>query len=105
MHNEFEALAQRVERGDSTAVEELRRGLQQSLGPIVRRVLRNPARSGSVAGQVEALARRALPLQAPADEPSASAVGHVTSTICARVLDRLRGRADSLPAGCDTVAV
>jgi hypothetical protein len=100
--NRFQILADRVGRGDSRAASELRRRLEGSLGPVVRRALRGGGGS-AVAERIQALARRAAPPGAPPAEDDV--VDHVAGSLCARVVGRLRAGADSVSLRCDTLAV
>ncbi len=93
-------LAERVSRGDQTAGPELRRCLEEALGPVVRRALRGRGTS-AVAEEIRATARRAS-LSGAGTAPTAA----VVSSLCARAVDRLQAQAESVAAArCGTVAV
>jgi hypothetical protein len=104
--NGLQELADRAGRGDSRAASELRRQLESSLGPIVRRALRGGAGASPVAERIQAVARRVRPPEGSAGGSDGDGlVGRVSGTLATRVLGRLRSHADSAPVGCDTVAV
>jgi hypothetical protein len=100
--NEFEILAQRVERGDVSAAPEMRRLLEGALAPVVRRALR---------GGTSALERRIREVaQRVSGGPTAAhsvtgLAGLTGASLSARVVGRLRAGADSVRVGHQTVAV
>jgi hypothetical protein len=97
--NEFEVLAQRVERGDTSAAPELRRLLEGALRPMVRHALR---------GGTSALDRRIRDVaQRVAAGPKRTDTLAVLTgaSLSARVVGRLRAGADSVHVGYETVAV
>jgi hypothetical protein len=100
--NEFMALAERVERGDTGAAPELRRLLEGALRPVVRRALR---------GGTSPLDRRirdvALRVAGGADHFARSdGLAVLTgASLSARVVGRLRAGADSVRPAQETVAV
>jgi hypothetical protein len=89
--NKLRSLAERVGRGDQAATPELRRRLQEALGPVVRRALRGRGNS-TVSEEIRATARRASLTGAGSAPPAA-----VVSSLCARAVDRLQARAESVP--------
>jgi hypothetical protein len=96
--NKLRSLAERVGRGDLAATPELRRRLEEALGPVVRRALRGRG-SSAVAEEIRATARRAS-LTGAGSAPTAA----VVSSLCARAVDRLQSKAESVaPAHCGTV--
>jgi hypothetical protein len=99
-HNEFEALAERVERGDVSAAPELRRLLEGALRPVVRRALRGGGTS-ELDRRVRAAALRVV---GAADPARAAGAAELTgASLAARVVGRLRAGADSVPAAYQTV--
>ncbi|HKI31927.1 MAG TPA: hypothetical protein VKA46_08660 [Gemmataceae bacterium] len=98
--NEFEALAQRVERGDASAAPELRRLLEGALRPVVRRALRGGGTS-ALDHRIRDVAQRV-----GAGPERADALTALTgASLSARVVGRLRAGADSVHAGYETVVV
>jgi hypothetical protein len=98
-HNEFEALARRVERGDVTAAPELRRLLEGALRPVVRRALRGG--TSELDRRIRAVALRVVGGAGdPHDDRVAAETG---ASLSARVVGRLRAGADSVRAGYETV--
>jgi len=97
-HNEFEALAGRVERGDVTAAPELRRLLEGALRPVVRRALRGG--TSALEQRIRILARR---VWAGAGDRAREAAEQTGASVAARVVGRLRAGADSFRGGYETV--
>jgi hypothetical protein len=97
-HNEFEALARRVERGDVTAAPELRRLLEGALRPVVRRALRGG--TSELDRRIRAVALRVGGGDVARPDGVAAETG---ASLSARVVGRLRAGADSVRAGYETV--
>src|SRR5689334_8157395 len=95
--NEFAALAERVERGESGAAPELRRLLEGALRPVVRRALR---------GGTSPLDRHIRDIATRVGVRPADGLAALTgASVSARVIGRLRAGADSVRVGRETVAV
>lgn len=99
--NEFEALAQRVERGDVSAAPELRRLLEGALGPVVRRALRGRGTS-EMDRRIRAAALRVAGGEEDLARPERIAE-RAGGSLAARVVGRLRAGADSVRVGYETV--
>ncbi len=97
--NEFEALAERVERGEAGAAPEMRRLLEGALRPVVRRALRGG--TSPLDRRIRDVARR---VAGGAGRPAALAP-LTGASLSARVVGRLRAGADSVRAGQETVVV
>jgi hypothetical protein len=94
------SLAERVGRGDQTVTPELRRRLEEALGPVVRRALRGRGNS-PMAEAIRDTSRRA----SLTGGGSATAAA-VVSSLCARAVDSLQARAESVvPAQFATVTL
>jgi len=98
--NEIAALAGRVERGEVGAAAELRRLLEGSMGPIVRRALH-----GSGVSRLDESIRDTARRAAHGETQPAGLVGLVGASLSARIVGRLRAGADSVAAGQQTVVV
>ena len=95
--NEFAALAERVERGETGAAPELRRLLEGALRPVVRRALR---------GGVSPLDRRIRDIARRVGVERTDGLAELTgASLSAGVVGRLRAGADSVRAGQETAVV
>jgi hypothetical protein len=99
-HNEFEALARRVEGGDVSAAPELRRLLEGALRPLVRRALRGG--TSELEQRIRAVALRVAGTGGGRARPDRVA-DQAGASLAARVVGKLRAGADSVHVGYETV--
>jgi len=98
MTNEFAALAERVQRGESDAGPALQRMLEGALGPMVRRALRGQGTS-LLDQRIREAARRA----SHGEKPPAGLAALVGASLSARLVGGMRAGADSVSVGRETV--
>jgi hypothetical protein len=96
-HNEFEALAGRVERGEAGAAAEMRRLLEGAMGPVVRRALRGG--TSALERRIREAAHRVGWGEAGRGEVAA----WTGASLSSRVVGRLRAGADSVRGGHATL--
>jgi hypothetical protein len=98
--NEFEVLAERVERGDVSAATEMRRLLAGALGPVVRRALRGRGTS-ELDQRIRTAALRVAGGEDDRSRPDGVAA-RTGGSLAARLVGRLRAGADSVRVGYET---